>query len=465
MKKKFQQRLLAVCAASAFSLPAFADPSTPTNPNDPGIKAGPVKITFGGFIEAAAIWRDRNETADIGSSFNAIPFKNDANYENDEFRESSRQSRLQLLAQGPADSVNKVEAFYAMDFLSSGTTSNSNESNSYTLRVREAYADWYRKDWDGYILFGQTWSTATMFKQGITPRKENIPLTIDAQYVTGFNWARQAQLRLVRNFGTQAAVALSLEEPQQLISGTAKGSGASTSNPGGSLLNSTATYSSDVAPDVIVKGAFDPGYGHYELYSLTRFFHDRAGNADGSDVRGHTTTAQSWGAAALLPVVPKMLDFQMSGLVGHGNGRYGSSQLKDSVVNPEHGEPNGLMEKQFLFGVIGHPDPLLDVYLYGGVEKIDSDQHGFGAADNSGCDTPIESVATGTTLACSKTIQRVRQLNGGFWYKLYKGQLGFVNSGLQVSYTKMDTFDDANGNEGKTNDTMVFAALRYYPFQ
>ena len=29
----------------------------------------------------------------------------------------------------------------------------------------------------------------------------------------------------------------------------------------------------------------------------------------------------------ILPVIPKMLDFQVSGLIGQGVGRYGTSQL------------------------------------------------------------------------------------------------------------------------------------------
>ena len=53
-----------------------------------------------------------------------------------------------------------------------------------------------------------------MSQKGITPRNEDIPLTIDAQYVAGFNWARQPGLardqefwrrRLVRGVGRNAA--------------------------------------------------------------------------------------------------------------------------------------------------------------------------------------------------------------------------------------------------------------------
>jgi len=49
------------------------------------------------FIEAASIFRTRNETADIASDFNTgIPMPNNPNYHLSEFRESAHQSRLAL---------------------------------------------------------------------------------------------------------------------------------------------------------------------------------------------------------------------------------------------------------------------------------------------------------------------------------------------------------------------------------
>ena len=47
------------------------------------------------------------------------------------------------------------------------------------------------------------------------------------------------------------------------------------SNAGSGVLNPDTTYSDDIAPDVIVKGTADPGWGHYEVFGLARFLHDR----------------------------------------------------------------------------------------------------------------------------------------------------------------------------------------------
>jgi len=43
---------------------------------------------------------------------------------------------------------------------------------------------------------------------------ENIPLTIDAQYVVGYNWARQPQIRFVEDWNKIAWFGVSIESPQ-----------------------------------------------------------------------------------------------------------------------------------------------------------------------------------------------------------------------------------------------------------
>src|ERR1700730_14109611 len=62
----------------------------------PIVKSPPpsgVNIKIGGFIEAASIWRQRNEVADLGSDLNTgIPLPNSPLYHENEFRGSARQS-------------------------------------------------------------------------------------------------------------------------------------------------------------------------------------------------------------------------------------------------------------------------------------------------------------------------------------------------------------------------------------
>ena len=138
-----------------------------------------VTVTLGGFAAFESVYRSRNEAADIGSSFAAIPYSNSSVGQTSELRFTARQSRFSVLAQGDVDPQTHLGFYGEFDFLGEAQTANSNESNSYTPRVRNMYGT---IDWDNYglhLLAGQNWSLVTMNTQGITPRNEAPPPVID----------------------------------------------------------------------------------------------------------------------------------------------------------------------------------------------------------------------------------------------------------------------------------------------
>lgn len=69
------------------------------------------------------------------------------------------------------------------------------------------------------VLAGQNWSLATLYKDNLNPRDEDVPLGIDAQYIVGFNWTRTPQLRLVEHFNKKISAGFSIESPQT-VTGT-----------------------------------------------------------------------------------------------------------------------------------------------------------------------------------------------------------------------------------------------------
>jgi hypothetical protein len=81
-----------------------------------------------------------------------------------------------------------LAGYVETDFQSAPADSNSIESNSYTPRLRQAYATFDRSDLGLHLLGGQTYTLLTLFNHDMTPRQEDIPLTIDGQYVVGFTW-------------------------------------------------------------------------------------------------------------------------------------------------------------------------------------------------------------------------------------------------------------------------------------
>jgi type II secretory pathway pseudopilin PulG len=471
-----------------------------------------VKVTLGGFIEAASIYRSRDEFSDVGSSFSTIPFKDVATSHSSEFRETARQSRISILAQNQYDQDTKFAAYYEMDFLGNSTTSNSGESNSYVMRIRHLYLTVDKLDYGLHFLGGQTWSMVVPFKTGMDPRSEVIPLTIDAQYVPGFNWRRDPQIRLVDDINPMIHLGLSLESPQASFGGTTKGvvngigngSGGGTLNPvdtGGCViaspvsttsgaLNTTCspqTYSMDVAPDIVAKVAFDPGFGHYELYGLGRAFQSRAAGITGvtppAGPDNHIVWGGGVGGSAQVPVIPGWVDAQASGLGGKGIGTYGSSQLPD-VTTDQFGNVHAINEYSALAGLIGHVMPGLDTYVYGGYERAMAEQFagtaGYGLYNlkNGGCDMDQElnafgaPAAGGAPVSCSAVNKDVWQITGGLWDKLWDGPGGSVRVGVSYSFTRRDTFAGNGGFSAASGagpapyatDNIIMTSFRYYPF-
>jgi hypothetical protein len=451
-------------------------------PSTPTVRAGPLTLTFGGYTEGAVIYRNKNETADISSNFNtAVPFAFQPNAHISEFRESARQSRFSFLAEGPRNTSLSAEAYLETDFQSSGTSSNSAESNSYTLRIREFYGVVRDSNTDWYVLAGQNWSLATLYNTQLNPRSERPPQTIDGQYITGFNWTRNAQIRFVKNWGKMISAGLSIESPQASFNtgcssvatpapaGCAAPPGALITNPGGNILNATANYSIDFAPDIIAKVAVEPSFGHFEVYGLARGFRDRfPGTASGTN---NTTWAGSVGAGMILPIAfaGQNIEFQASALFGDGNGRYGSAQLPDATLRPD-GTVAAIREWQALVGIVYRPMPKLTLYVYGGEEASSRTAYtnaagtaaiGYGSPlyNNSGCYS-----LTGTAATCIANTRAVQQISVGEWWKVYQGDIGNFQIGLQYSYLDRKTFSGVGGDPS-ANISMAFVSLRYYPYQ
>ncbi len=437
---------------------------------------GGATIQLGGFFAADGIFRSRNDVTDVASNWNTgIPLRNSALYHENEFRGSARQSRVTVLVHGDVDAEQRVSGYAELDLQGAAATANGNETNSYNPRIRQVYGA-YDNDAAGvHALAGQTWSLATMTKVGVTPREENIPATIDQQYVPGFTWVRQTQIRVAKDFAEQKLwLAASLESPQATYlvgaNGTGSNSGvANYNNLGVSTLNPTNLYSTDIAPDVIVKAAADPGFGHYELFGLARFFQDRVsvlGN-------GHNNTrlAGGVGAGTIIPVVAKYLDFQLSGLAGYGIGRYGSAQLPDSTIS-RTGAPAPLPEVQALAGLSAHPTPTVDLYTYVGTEQIGRKTFNVGATpygygnplySNAGCDVEL------STATCTGNTSGVVQGTLGAYWRFLSGDFGTLQTGIQYAYTRRSVFKGitapgGGGNAGTDENTVLFD-FRYLPFQ
>ena len=457
-----------------------------------------VTVTLGGFAAFESIYRSHNETSDISSTFSGVPYANNAVGQTKELRFTARQSRVSALVQGDINPDTHLGFYGEFDFQSAAQTANSNESNSYNPRIRHIYG---QIDWDDigtHVLAGQTWSLVTMNAKGITPRNEVIPPTIDAQYIPGFAWTRQPQFRLTKDFDKTFWVAVSAENPQTTFTGAvpkgivltnnATGGNSSTTvpattppggatsltvaNPSGfSGFNSVNTLSLNHVPDVVLKAAYEPTLGdrtvHAEVFGLYRDFYERL------EYKNTDHSGGGVGGGVVIPVVPKILEFQASVMAGKGIGRYGSGQLSD-VTFDQAGNIKPISEVMGLAGLTLHATPALDFYLFAGEEKESAQPYyntvggvttGYGYGNplfvNSGCESQV---ATG---ACTANNRVIEQGTFGFWHKPYSGSYGTIRYGLQYSFTERKAFD-GKGLTGPyapiANDNMVFLSFRYYPF-
>ena len=437
---------------------------------------GGITVQLGGFVEGTGIFRSRNQVNDIASNFNTgIPLPQSPLYHENEFRESERQSRAAILVHGDVSQTQHLAAYAELDLQGAAGTANSNESNSYNPRIRQAYGAYDNDDAGVHVLAGQAWSLATMFKVGVTPRQEDLPIVIDQQYVPGFTWARQPQFRVAKDFGGgKYWLAASLENPQVTYSVGANGTGvdfgtANYNNPGISTLTPGQAYSTDVAPDLIVKFAADPGWGHYEVYGLARFFQDRVSVV--GDGHNNTRLAGGVGGGFILPVVGDSLSVEARGLAGYGIGRYGSAQLPDATIARD-GAAAPLAGVQALVGLVGHPVGAVDLYSYVGTEQVGrkfftaaGKPFGYGNPlySNAGCDIELSSGA------CTANTSGVVQGTLGGWWRFLQGDFGTVQVGAQYSYTRRDIDKGVpaagGGGNNSTDENMMFFSLRYLPFQ
>lgn len=508
-------------APSAPALPEGAVPAFVTANKQ--LQFGAITITPGGFITADDIFRSRTTQSDINTAWNSIPTSNSGLAHVNEDKLSSRATRFALLAESQITPSMVVAGYGEFDLQGAGTTSNNNQSFGYVPRVRNLYSTLDLDDYGFHVLAGQSWSLVTLNSKGITPRNEVTPPTIDAGYMPGFQYTRAPQIRITKDFDRKLWFALEAEAAaseginngacgnvvsnNSTVAGTTTGIGA---NPGLDILGGNCLavgtggnygqqgdqtqYSLNKVPDVIGKVAYEAIYGerdiHLEGFGLYRDYLDNvaygtvapatstyAVPGGYTSATNHNTPGYGVGAGVIVPVLPRSVDLQASGMIGRGIGRYNSSQLPDATITG-NGALKPLGGAAALVGGVYHVTPSIDLYAFGGLEQVNREysQNGLGGfvgygapggVNNYGCN-----VEGGT---CQGQTHRIFQITGGMWDKLYRGSYGEVRVGVQYSYTQRQLFGATTNADGigtpnapmvsaKANDNIIETSFRYYPF-
>ena len=469
-----------------------------------------VTITPVAFFAAEGVWRQHSVNSDINTPFNSIPVPGAVEGHISELNFSGRQSRLGGLFEGNAGSF-KLSGYFEADFLSSGTTSNNNQSNSYTLRQRQI---WGKAETTGgfAITGGQMWSLVAEDGTSTNNRTEKLPNAIDPQYTVGFSWERQPSFRIQQRWGDVKTgaftAALSVEQAQITgFTATSATSGAVPTNfffagagTGGGLYNAySGTYANNVAPDLIVKGAWDMPKAHIELGGLARFLRDyyypiTATGAVGAaasytySANAITSTKDAGGIFGSIRVSPSpYLDLAVQAMAGDGVGRYGSSQLADATLRPD-GTLEPVRNYHGLLSIESHPTKKLDVFFYYGGEYAQRTVYttaqgylmGYGAPNlvDSACyNLPINPASStgGTPSApsnCNSPTRYIQEPVGGFIYRVASSpKYGRLQYWVTYSYLQRNLWSGNNipstgsvtGPSGpRATEPMIHISMRYY---
>ncbi len=464
-----------------------------------------INITPGGYAEAAFVRRSRALGSDLPTPFNSLTMPGASQSQLSEFFGSARQSKITTFVDGRLGNVD-LSSYVSADFLSAGVTSTSTQTNSYTLRLRQAWGQAkFANGWS--FLGGQEWSLVTENGAGISPdddlgrTNDARPKTIDPSYNVGFAFARQYGVRVTKSFSNKVAIAVAVEAPQATLSSHGNAANYLLGESGASnSYNTTATYSFNPSPDIIAKIAFDPGVGHYEVFGLFDRFRDRvfpcvenyASAACGtltaaSAVEAYNASKDGGGIGASARwKLPKNFTFGVKGFGGSGIGRYGPAGLPDTSVYADG--TLHLVKNLMGLATLEWHGKKLDLYAYTGAEyasrtadfdPILGKTVGYGSPyfSNTGCYTetapatstsnPTGGFDPGSLANCTADTRAVIEGTAGFWYRFYSGPRGRFQFGTQYSYVTRQTWSGvapvgAGSGSPEGLDGMVYTSFRYY---
>ena len=430
-------------------------------------------LTPGGFLNSTALVRARNENADVATSLTAIPLDGSSNANLSELRGTVRNSQLSLLLQGSAGNTT-VRGYVEADFLGAAPTSNYVQSSSWTPRLKQLWTQIERPS-GLTITAGQMWSLLTTNRRGMTNLQELKPANEDANFVVGFTWTRERAVRVTQNFNNRVWLGVALENPESTYSAAfvpPNVMGLNTSPnaaTGVNLLPFLANYSNGqsttLAPDLVGKIAYEPGWGHFEIKALGRFFRDRIAATATTSGRTNTTAGYGLGFAALMPFASQRLEVSLEGLAGQGIGRYGTAGFPDVTLDPITGEMRPLRQARLMGGLVYHHGSGLDLFAYAGGEYTRRHASLSPTGTAAGYGSPLVSYVSCTNEvalnACRGDNRNMYEAMMGYWYRLYRGDFGSIAYGNQVTYLHRNLWSGI-GTTPAGRNVVLYSTLRFY---
>ena len=204
--------------------------STGKSPGSFLIPGTDTEFSISGYVKADFIYDLKQKQ---GGSIESGDLKMSPEDEPGQFQAHARQSRLKISTSTPTP-LGDLNTVIETDFFGAG--GNQNQSNSYGMRLRNAYVQ------IGGLLAGQYWTNFGTLAA--------YPGTVDFSGPAGITFIRQAQVRWTQSIDDKLKFAVSLENPE------------ARQNTGGKFL--------DRLPDAVVALEYNDDWGQLRLSALGR---------------------------------------------------------------------------------------------------------------------------------------------------------------------------------------------------
>ena len=433
----------------------------PPVPQSSGDNSSPLQLKIGnttimpvGFMDATAVWRDKDAGSSIGSNFGSIPYNNAAAGKLTEFRFSPQNSRIGFRVDGNWKGAHFI-GYNEFDFLGqSGSFALGVTNGAFVPRLRLFWVDVRKGSWE--ILGGQSWSLLTPNRRGLSALPGDLfySQTIDVNYMAGLTWTRQPGFRFIYHSGDKVAFGVSFENPNQYIGGSGGGPTvvlptALTGLAATQLDNATGTVlaTPNVHPDIIAKLAFDPtSRVHFEVAGIERTFRDWDPNNN-----LYSTKVGGGGSINGNFEVVKGLRLITNNYWSDGGGRYLFGNAPDLVLRAD-----GSISPIHAGGAVEGFEATVKNFLF----------YGYYGAIYVGRDVAVDTngslVGYGYKGSANSQNRSIQEGTIGFNQTIWKDpKYGAINFMGQYEYLTRDPWSVALGAPKATHDSTIYMNLRY----
>jgi hypothetical protein len=236
------------------------------------IQVGRLRLKPGGFLDLTFVARSKNLGSGVPTAYGSVPFGDTVQGSLSDVRFSAQNSRISVLGDtqfGPY----ALKAYVETDFLGQAPPNLAVTSNGGTLRMRQYWTSVSRNTWE--VLGGQAWSLITPNRKGIASDPASVFTTVneDPNYMAGFVWGRDPQVRLTLRPSKKITAAFSLEAAEQYSAGVITLPAALASSYSPQINNGAGNLAAPTfMPDIVSKVAYDTSRLHLEAAALVRAF-------------------------------------------------------------------------------------------------------------------------------------------------------------------------------------------------